>query len=93
MKFYGFEFDYENYGFSLNKNNFGSIFIKVERIDMDCSDTICVESIQDQGTDIGKNCYNYEKIVNLFKVTYNKIKNEKQKNTISILKSLGFPSI
>ena len=93
LRFYGFEFDYENYGFSLNKNNFGSIFIKVERIDMDCSDTICVESIQDQGTDIGKNCYNYEKIVNLFKMTYNKIKNEKQKNTISILKSLGFPSI
>lgn len=93
LKFYGFDFDYENYGFSLNKNNFGSIFIKVERTDMDCSDTICVESIQEQGIDIGKNCYNYERIVYLFKATYNKINIEKKNNTCSILKALGFPTI
>ena len=93
LKFYGFDFDYDNYGFSLYKNNFGSIFIKVERTDMDCSDTICVESIQDQGIDIGKSCYNYEKIVYLFKATYNKINIEKKNNTCSILKALGFPTI
>jgi len=93
LKFYGFDFDYENYGFSLNKNNFGNIFIKVERTDMDCSDTICAESIQEQGIDIGRSCYNYEKIVNLFKTTYNKINIEKKNNTCSILRALGFPTI
>ena len=92
LKFYGFEFDYVNYGFSLNKNNFGSIFIKAERIDMDCSDTICAENIQEQGIDVGKSCYNYGKIVELFKTTYNKINIEKQKNTCSILKALEFPT-
>jgi len=92
LKFYGFEFDYVNYGVSLNKNNFGSIFLKFERTDMDCSDTICVENIQEQGIDVGKNCYNYGKIVELFKTTYNKINIEKQKNTSSILKALEFPT-
>jgi hypothetical protein len=93
LKFYGFEFDYVNYGVSLNKSNFGSIFNKIERYDMDCSDTICVENIQEQGIDIGKSCYNYGKIVELFKTTYNKINIEKQKNTCSILKALEFPII
>ena len=93
MHYYGYEFEYENYGFSLNDENFGDIFIKAERYDMDCSDLICVESIQDQGVNIGKSCYNYEKIVNLFKKTYEKIKKERAKNTNSILKALGFPTI
>ena len=92
LKFYGFEFDYVNYGVSLNKNNFGSIFMKAERFDMDCSDTICAENIQEQGIDVGKSCYNYGKIVELFKTTYNKINIEKQKNTCSILKALEFPT-
>jgi hypothetical protein len=65
----------------------------VERTDMDYSDTICVESFQEQGIDIGKSCFNYEKIVNLFKATYNKINIEKKNNTCSILKALGFPTI
>ena len=60
---------------------------------MDCSETICAESIQDQGIDVGRSCYNYQKIINLFKETYDTIKAEKQKNTLSILQSLGFPSI
>lgn len=93
LKFYSKEFDYENLGFSINSNNFGNTFFKVERTDMDCSETICAESIQDQGIDVGRSCYNYRKIVNLFKNTYETIKIEKQKNTISILESLGFPSI
>ena len=93
LKFYGKEFSYREFGFSLNENNFGDTFFKLERTDMDCSDYICAESIQEQGIDVGRSCYNYPKIVNLFKTSYNKIKIEKQKNTCSILKSLGFPSI
>lgn len=93
LKFYSKEFDYEHLGFSINRSNFGNTFFKVERTDMDCSETICAESIQDQGIDVGRSCYNYQKIINLFKETYDKIKAEKQKNTLSILQSLGFPSI
>ena len=93
LKFYFKEFDYENLGFSINSSNFGKTFFKVKRIDMDCSETICAESIQDKGIDVGRCCYNYQKIINLFKETYNKIKIEKQKNTLSILQSLGFPTI
>ena len=93
LKFYAKEFDYENLGFSLNENNFGITFFKVERNDMICSDFICVESIQEQGVDIGRSCYNYQKIVKLFKNTYSKIKFEKQRNSCSILQALGFPSI
>ena len=93
LKFYSKEFDYKHLGFSLNSSNFGNTFFKVERIDMDCSETICAESIQEQGIDVGRSCYNYGKIKNLFKDTYDKIKIEKQKNTLSILQSLDFPSI
>ena len=93
LRFYGKEFEYQNLGFSLNDNNFGKTFFKEERNDMDCGDNICVESIQGQGVDIGKACYNYQKIVYLFKNSYKTIKLEKQKNTCSILKSLGFPMI
>ena len=93
LKFYSKEFDYENLGFSINSSKFGETFFKAERHDMDCSETICAESIQDQGIDVGRSCYNYRKIINLFKETYDTIKAEKRKNTLSILQSLGFPSI
>ena len=93
LKFYGKEFDYRQLGFSLNENNFGNTFFKVERIDMDCSDNICAESIQDEGVDVGRTCYNYPKIAYLFKSSYDKIKYEKQNNTCSILQALGFPTI
>ena len=93
LKFYGKEFDYRQLGFSLNENNFGDTFFKVERTDMDCSDNICAESIQEQGVDVGKACYNFPKIAYLFKSTYDTIKIEKKGNTCSILQSLGFPTI
>ena len=93
FKYYSLEFNYNEVGFSLNKNNFGEIFFKLERNDMYCSDYICAESIQDQAVDVGRTCYNYPKIVNLFKNAYKKIKIEKQRNTFSILQSLGFPTI
>ena len=93
LRFYAKEFDYDNLGFSLNKHNFGMTFFKVERNDMICSDYICVESFQEQGVDIGRSCYNYPKIVKLFKNSFNKIKLEKEQNTCSILRALGFPSI
>ena len=93
LKFYGKEFDYKNLGFSLYGNNFGITFFKSERNDMECGEYICVESIQESKVDIGKSCYHYPLIANLFKQSYSKIKFEMQKNTFSILKTLGFPTI
>ena len=93
LKFYSFDFDYENLGFSVNESNFGCTFYKAERKDMECSETICAESIQERGVDVGRNCYNYKKVINAFKNAYDKIRNEKMKNACSILQSLGFPSI
>ena len=92
LKFYA-KFDYHNLGFSLNNNNFGKTFFKAERSDMNCSENICVESIQDKGANIGRNCYNYPKIVSLFETSYKKIRFEKQKNACSILQALNFPTI
>ena len=93
LKFYAKEFDYIKLGFSLNSNNFGNSYFKVERKDMECSENISVESIQDQGVDIGRTCYSYPKIVTLFEESYKKIKLEKKKNTCSILEALNFPTI
>lgn len=42
---------------------------------------------------IGRNSYNYEKVVELFRDAFYTIKNEQDKNTLSILNKLGFPSI
>ena len=47
----------------------------------------------EKGRDIGKSCFNYNKIVNLFKAVYDKINSEYQNNTCSILQSLGFPQL
>ena len=93
LKYFGFEFDYKNNGLSLNDDNFGKIFDKNERPDIKYNKYICVESIMEKGRDIGKSCFNYNKIVNLFKAVYDKINSEYQKNTCSILQSLGFPQL
>ena len=92
LKFYGYEFDYINKGFSLNDNYFGKIFNKEEKNDIKYNKNLCVESIIEKGRDIGFPCYNYETIKNLFKAVYNKINSEFEKNNCSIFQSLGFPT-
>ena len=49
LKFYGYEFDYKKYSISLYGDNFGKLFLKEERKDMECSSTISVEKIVDKG--------------------------------------------
>ena len=88
FKFYGFEFDYKHYGFSLNGDNFGQTFKKMKGYQENC---ISVESIEQEEIDIGIKCFNYDKIVDLFQRTYFKIKMERDSNIFSILNSLEFP--
>ena len=93
LKYFGYKFDFKNNGISLNDDNFGKIFVKDERPDIKYNNNLCVESIIQKGLNAAKSCYNYEKIVNFFKAVYEKINSELEKNNLSILQSLGFPTI
>lgn len=92
LKFYGTEFNFDLYGISLNKDNLGEKFLKLYDYEMDNYDYICIEGISDKHINIGKSCFKYEKIINLFKNVYHQIEREKEQNSLSILKKLGFPS-
>ena len=92
LEYFGTQFDFDRFGISLNKENPGKIFLKYGKYYMDDYSHICVEGISERYTNIGKNCFNYEKVVNLFKSTFYTIQNEQEKNALSLLKKLGFPS-
>ena len=88
LKFYGFEFDYKHFGFSVNEKNFGKTFEKINGYQ---ESSISVESIEEEEIDIGIKCFKYYEIVELFQRTYFKIKMERDNNEFSVLKSLEFP--
>ena len=92
LEYFGTKFDFDIYGISLYKKEQGFIFNKYGNYFMNNYDNICVESINEQFVNIGQNCFEYEKIVNLFKKMSDKIKKEKEKNSLSILDKLGFPT-
>ena len=92
LEYFGTQFDFDRFGISLNKENPGKIFLKYGKYYMDDYSNICVEGISERYTNIGKNCFNYEKVVDLFKNTFYTIQNEQEKNALSLLKKLGFPS-
>lgn len=88
LKFYGFEFDYKRFGFSINEKNFGETFEKINGYQ---ESSISVESIEEEEIDIGIKCFKYYEIVELFQRTYFKMKTERDNNEFSVLKSLEFP--
>ena len=88
-----FKFNFDIYGISLNKENRGTIFYKYGNYYMDDYENVCVEGINERFVNIGRNCFNYEKVVELFKDAFYIIQNEQEKNTLSLLNELGFPSI
>jgi len=81
------------YGINLNKDNRGTIFYKYGNYYMDDYENICFKSINKRFVNIGRSCFNYEKVVELFNDAFYTIKNEQDKNTLSLLNKLGFPSI
>ena len=93
FEYFGTKFNFDIYGISLNKENPGKIFYKYENYYMDDYHNICVEGINQRFVNIGGNCFNYEIIVELFKDSFHIMQNEKDKNTLSLLNKLGFPSI
>ena len=92
LEYFGTKFDFDIYGISLYKKEQGFIFNKYGNYFMNNYDNICVESINERFVNIGQNCFKCEKIVNLFKKMFDKIKKEKENNSLSILEKLGFPT-
>ena len=92
LNYYGFIFNYIEEGIKISENETCETYFKAERLNMDCSDTISAESIQEANVDIGKSCFKYEYIRLIFKNAYNTIKDKMKKNTLSILNALNFPS-
>ena len=62
------------------------------KYNMDCSDTISAESIQEPNVDIGKSCFKYDIIKRIFFDTFNRIKRYINNNTNSVLQALNFPT-
>ena len=91
FEYFGTKFDFEMYGISLNKENPGKIFVKYGEYYMNDYTNICVEGINERYVNIGKNCFNYEKVVDLFKDTFHIIQNSVDINTLSLLNKLKFP--
>ena len=77
----------------MNKENPGKIFYKYGDYEMNDYENICVEGINERFVNIGRNCFNYKKVVELFKDAFHIIQNEQEKNTLSLLNKFGFPSI
>ena len=91
FEYFGTKFDFEMYGISLNKENPGKIFVKYGEYYMNDYTNICVEGINERYINIGKNCFNYERVVELFKDTFHIIQNSVDINTLSLLNKLKFP--
>ena len=90
LEYFGTKFDFDVYGISLNKENQRKIFVKYGEYYMNNYDNICVESINERFINIGQNCFNYEKVIQLFEKMFKKIKKEEKENSLSILEKLGF---
>ena len=93
LHFYGFDFNYNECGLKVTEDENCEIFFKAERFDMDCSDTISAESIQESGVDVGKSCFKYDSIKRIFMNAYNTIKAELNNNGKSIFQALNFPTV
>lgn len=92
LNYYGLTFDYNEQGLKVLENDSCETYFKAERYNMDCSETISVESIQEPNVDIGKSCYKYDKIRMIFFETFNRIKEYMNDNKNSVLQALNFPS-
>ena len=92
LNYYGLQFDYFEQGLKVLENDSCETYFKAERYNMDCSETISVESIQEPNVDIGKSCYKYDKIRMIFFETFNRIKEYMNDNKNSVLQALNFPS-
>ena len=92
FKFYGTKINFDILGMRLNEDNKVKLFYKYIDYNMNNYDNICVENINNKHVNAGQKCFNYQSILSLFKSTYIEIMEEKERNSLSILNNLGFPT-
>ena len=92
FKFYGTNFNFDILGMRLSENNEIKTFYKYLDYYMNSYDNICVENINNKHANVGQSCFNYQSVLSLFRRAYNKIMDEKERNSLSVLNNLGFPS-
>ena len=84
FNFYGFEFRYEKFGISISN---GCHLYKRED---EAKYILSVKNFEDESQDMGVNCFNYSKILDVFKLAAERL-NYAEKNVVSYLKEFIFP--
>ena len=84
FNFYAFEFRYEKFGISISN---GCHLYKRED---EAKYILSVKNFEDESQDMGVNCFNYSKILDVFKLVAERL-NYAEKNVVSYLKEFIFP--
>ena len=84
FNFYAFEFKYEKFGISISN---GCHLYKRED---EAKYILSVKNFEDESQDMGVNCFNYSKILDVFKLAAERL-NYAEKNVLSYLKEFIFP--
>ena len=84
FNFYAFEFRYEKFGISISN---GCHSYKRED---EAKYILSVKNFEDESQDMGVNCFNYSKILDVFKLAAERL-NYAEKNVVSYLKEFIFP--
>ena len=84
FNFYAFQFNYEKFGISILD---GCYLYKRED---ECKNILSVKSFEDESLDMGTNCFQYNKVKDVFKLAAERL-NYAQKNVVSYLKEFIFP--
>ena len=84
FNFYAFEFRYEKFGISISN---GCHLYKRED---EAKYILSVKNFEDESQDMGVNCFNYSKILDVFKLAAERL-NYAEKNVVSYLKEFIFP--
>ena len=84
FNFYAYEFKYEKFGISISN---GCHLYKRED---ESKYILSVKNFEDESQDMGINCFNYSKILDVFKLAAERL-NYAEKNVVSYLKEFIFP--
>ena len=84
FNFYAFEFQYEKFGISIL--NGCHLYMR----NNDCKNILSVKNFEDESQDMGINCFNFNKILDVFKLAAERL-NYPEKDVVSYLKEFIFP--
>ena len=84
FNFYAFEFKYEKFGISISNG------CRLYKRNDENKNILSVKNFEDESQDLGVNCYNYSKILDVFKLAAERL-NYAENNIESYLKEFIFP--